>query len=308
MNENPKGILLLAFGGPDSPEAVEPFMKNLMGGRTPPPALVNKIKARYDLIGGRSPLPGITAEQAAKLEEYLREQGQNYRVTVGMRYWRPFIKEGVDKLLEERAETIYALSLSPFYSRVSAGAYMEELDRVAASVAGHSLKVVKTGPFYDNPLFIEAVAEKITQGLNRFPADRRDDVQVIFSAHSLPLTYIQDGDPYAEQFNCTVNRIVERLGLNCWRAAYQSKGGGQGEWLGPMVEEVMEDISRQGFTDVLVVPIGFVSDHIETLYDIDIAQRKYADSLGLNFHRSVSLNTSGMFIRALAAAVLEKAD
>lgn len=306
MNANPKGILLLAFGGPDSSEAVEPFMKNLMGGRTPPPALVEKVKARYEMIGGKSPLPGITAGQAAELEKYLKAQGGDFRVAVGMRYWHPFIQEGVQSLLDKGVETIIALSLAPFFSRVSTGAYMEELEKVTVSLTEPPLKITAAAPFYGNSFFIEAVAEKIIEGLNEFPADRRKNVQTIFSAHSLPVTYIQEGDPYVEQFEFTVNRLVEKLQLPHWHVAYQSKGGGQGEWLGPMVEEVMDNISRQGFTDVLVVPVGFVSDHIETLYDIDIAQKKYASSLGLNFHRTASLNTSDLFIRALAATILEK--
>lgn len=302
MNEKPIGILLLAFGGPDSPEAIEPFMKNLMGGRIPPPALVEKVRARYNLIGGKSPLPDITAAQAGKLEEYLQDAGGNFTASVGMCHWRPFIKEGLEKLLAQGVDRIIALSLAPFYSIVSTGAYKEELAKAVSFLSGRVPPITMADSIYNNSYFLDAVAEKVTLGLAGIPPEKRKDVRVIFSAHSLPVTYIKAGDPYVEQFEFTVNRIVQELHLENWYMAYQSKGGGQGEWLGPMVEEVMDEVKQEGFTDVLVVPVGFVSDHIETLYDIDIAQKNYADDLGLNFYRTASLNTSPLFIQALAEA------
>lgn len=305
MDSNPTGVLLLAFGGADSPEAIEPFMKNLMGGRVPPPALVEKIKARYGLIGGKSPLPEITAAQAVKLQKQLSSEG-NFRVAVGMRYWRPFIKDGLDELLAHGVKKIVALSLAPFYSQVSTGAYKEELDRVIATMGQDAPQVVMAGPIYNNPLFLEAVAEKVADGLALIPEERRKNVPVIFSAHSLPINYVQNGDPYVEQFTFTVRSVVEKLQIANWYIAYQSKGGGQGEWLGPMVEEVMEQVKAQGAAEVLVVPAGFVSDHIETLYDVDVAQKGYSVSVGLNFHRTASLNLSPVFIKAMADTVLRE--
>jgi ferrochelatase len=305
LSESPIGVMLLAFGGPDCPEAIEPFMKNLMGGRVPPPALVEKIKARYDLIGGSSPLPGITGDQAAKLEEYLNTNGGNYRVVVGMRHWRPFIQEAVEKLVSQGVNTIVAVSLAPFYSHVSTGTYLEELNRVVSSMGDKILKVVTTKPFYDKPVFHEAVAEKLTQAIKGLPEENKEKVRIIFSAHSLPVSCIEKGDPYVQEFELVVKRIAKKLGLSDWHIAYQSKGGGQGEWLGPTVEEIMDNVKKEGFSDILVVPVGFVSDHIETLYDIDIAQKNHAVSAGLNFYRAGSLNTSGKFIQALAETVLE---
>lgn len=306
MNDKSTGILLLAFGGPDSPEAIEPFMKNLMGGRTPSPALVEKVKARYGLIGGKSPLPDITRTQAEKLQQYLQGQGGQFQVEVGMRHWHPFISEGINKLLAGGAENLITMSLAPFFSQVSTGTYNEEVERVVSSLERPKPDLTMTEPLFRNPWFIKAVAERINEGLAGFPAEGRRDVPVIFSAHSLPVSYIENGDPYVEQFEFTVNQVVQQLLPKHWYMAYQSKGGGQGEWLGPMVEEVMEQIKNEGFNDVLVVPVGFVSDHIETLYDIDIAQKSRAVELGLNFHRAPSLNDSGLFIRALAESVLER--
>ncbi|TLN19117.1 ferrochelatase [bacterium] len=299
------GVILLAFGGADSPEAVEPFMTNLMGGRRPPPELTAKIKARYDLIGGKSPLPEITRRQAAALEYLLNEKHAvaRFRVVVGMRYWSPFIAEAVGVLAQAEIKKVVAISLAPFYSRVSTGAYEEEVRRVLAG-AGYGMDVVFAGGWYDQPGFINAVADRVSAALEQFPEERRQSVQVIFSAHSLPVNHIEAGDPYVEQFKATSAGVAGQLWLADWHMAYQSKGGGQGEWLGPPVEEVMDELAAAGHKEVLVVPTGFVSDHIETLYDIDIAQKRHAEVRGLVFHRSEAPNVSPIFIEALAAVVL----
>lgn len=305
MSTKPTGVMLLAFGGADSLEAVEPFMKNLMGGRIPPPPLVEKMKARYQLIGGKSPLPEITAKQAAKLEELLNLKGGNYKVVVGMRHWHPFISEALDKLTAYGVGKIIGLSMAPFYSQVSSGTYEEELKRAAASL-DNPPEVVFTEPFYNSALFIEALAQRISETIADVPGNKRENIPVIFSAHSLPMTCIEQGDPYVKQLEQTVQLVANELGLGNWFIAYQSKGGGQGQWLGPTVEEVMQELKDKGSTDVIVVPVGFVSDHIETLYDIDIAQKKFAESLGLGFYRTAALNASDLFIQALAEIVQSK--
>lgn len=303
MNSKPTGLLLLAFGGADSMDAIEPFMKNLMGGKTPPPPLVEKIKARYALIGGKSPLPETTAQQAKKLEDYLNSRGGSFKAAVGMRYWHPFIEEGLDSLLKDGIETVIAISMAPFYSEVSTGAYKEELDKAAVAVEGIKPEIYLTDDLFDKPLFIEAVAEKVRESINKFSSEKP---VVIFSAHSLPVSLIEKGDPYVKQFEYTAQRVAEMVGLQEWHVAYQSKGGGQGQWLEPTVETVMDELKDQGCNSVLVVPIGFVCDHIETLYDIDIAQKSHAQSIGLEFHRTESLNTSDLFIQALASTVEDK--
>jgi len=161
-------------------------------------------------------------------------------------------------------------------------------------------------PLYNKLAFIEAVAEKVQKGLGALPEGVKGKTKIIFSAHSLPVSYIENGDPYVEQFEFTAQKIADKLQLENWCIAYQSKGGGQGEWLGPMVEEIMDEAKKEGFSDILVIPVGFVSDHVETLYDIDIAQREHAKSLGLGFYRTASLNTADSFTKALAELVLEK--
>ncbi|MDT3698401.1 MAG: ferrochelatase [Thermincola sp.] len=307
MGSRKLGVLLLAFGGADSPEAIEPFMKNLMGGRVPPPPLVEKIKTRYQLIGGASPLPGITRLQADRLQAYLQQKtGHSVKAAVGMRFWHPFIEEGLQEILAAGVDQIVAVSLAPFYSKASTGTYIDELNRVITGIAGEIPKAEIADSLYNKPAYIAAAAEQVQKGLAELPEAIKGKTKIIFSAHSLPVSYTQGGDPYAEHFNYTAREIAAKLQLENWCTAYQSKGGGQGEWLGPMVEEAMDKAQKDGFSGILVSPVGFVSDHIETLYDVDIAQRDYARSLGLGFHRTASLNTSELFIKALAEVVLEK--
>ncbi|KKM12461.1 hypothetical protein SY88_03395 [Clostridiales bacterium PH28_bin88] len=302
IDTKPADVLLMAFGGPDSPEAIEPFMANLMGGRPPAHALLAKVKERYRMIGGSSPLLDITRAQAGGLQEELNAGGGNFRVYAAMRYWRPFIGETLEQMAADGVQRAVAVSLSPHYSRVSTGAYAREVEN-SLSRLGAGLQVAFAPGWYDHPLFIQALAEKLLEALGRFPEERRGDVQVIFSAHSLPLTHIHEGDPYVDQLRATVSALVERLDLSSWHLAYQSKGGGQDEWLGPHVEEVLDGFAGSGRRDVLLAPVGFVADHVETLYDIDVAIRQHAEALGLNFRRAASLNASPTFLKALADVV-----
>jgi len=309
MDDKLKGVLIMGFGGPDSEEAIEPFMTRVMGGRKPPQELIAKVKARYDLIGGKSPLVEITMSQGRALERKLQEGGGNYKVYVGMRNWQPYIGEALEQMVRDGVDEACALSISPHYSRITTGAYQQELADAFARICSDPAfnrkfdDIALAGDWYDHPLFIEALALNAEEALARFP--EKEKVQVIFSAHSLPVSYIRgdQADPYEDQVQATAAALGKRLsGLN-WHLAYQSKGGGQGEWLGPMVEEVMDKLAADGRKDVLVVPIGFASDHIETLYDIDIAQRKHAGTLEMSFQRAASLNTAPKFIEALADIV-----
>ncbi|MHB1126111.1 MAG: ferrochelatase [Bacillota bacterium] len=296
--KTPCGVMLMAFGGPDTPEAIEPFLTNLMGGRKPPLPVLEKVKERYNLIGGKSPLLEITRRQARALEELLHREGMEIRVDVGMRYWHPYISETLAAMAKAGVEQVLALSLSPHYSRVSTGAYAAEIARF---VEGRETpQVHKAGPLYDHPLFIEALAQKVRQGLNCFPEEERKGVQVIFSAHSLPLNHIEEGDPYVTQVEATVSGLLKLIGPVSWHLAYQSRGGGSGEWLEPEVGDILQGVAAGGHRNVLLAPIGFVAEHIETLFDIDLAYKQQAKDLGLNFVRAGALNDAPAFIEALA--------
>lgn len=290
-------VLLLAFGGPEDLDSIDAFLRNVLTGRTITPELVERVKMRYALIGGKSPLPDITRRQAKLLEDRL---GAGFKVYVGMRHWHPFIRDTVKKIKEDGLNRIIAMPMAPQASKASTGGYIDALNKALEEVSGLDVKVVES--WYKNPLYLKAVTGMVKDSLASFPEERRKDVQVIFSAHSLPKRTVE-GDPYEMQLKETVDGVLGIIGPLSYRLAYQSKGQAPGEWLGPEVELVMEGLAKEGKKDILIVPIGFVCDHVETLYDIDIVFKKKADELGMNFKRAASLNDSPAFIEALADIV-----
>ncbi|MBI4595231.1 MAG: ferrochelatase [Candidatus Tectomicrobia bacterium] len=295
---NPIGVMLIALGGPESLEEVSSFMTAFLE-RPIPSQLLDAVTARYRLIGGKSPLPALVRAQAEKLG---RELGDRFLAMAGFRHGYPSIEKTFAELARIGIPKLIALPMSPYYSTVTTGAYRKAL-KDAESLSPET-EVVFIDSWHDHPSFIKAWTEQLRQDLNHFPCDRQSRVQVIFSAHSIPMKYIQAGDPYQKQIAETVNRIVDCLELKFWHLAYQSKGVRSMEsWLGPEVEQVLDEIEAAGFKDVLQVPIGFTCDHLETLYDIEIVHRKYAEQKGLNFHRAESLNVSPIFIKALADIV-----
>ena len=198
---------------------------------------------------------------------------------------------------------VIAIPMAPFQSRESTGAYIEEVKRVQKNI-GEVLKVSFVVGWHMHPLFLEAIREKIREGLMGFTPEERKRVQLLFTAHSLPKSIVEK-DPYAREIDECIKGVVGGLGHRAWRMAYQSKGGGPEEWVGPDVESVLTELSKEGVQRVLIVPIGFVSDHIEILYDIDIIYREKAKSLGMKLKRTTSLNFSEKFIEALSAIVEE---
>lgn len=294
------GVMLMAFGGPASLQAVEPFVTRLLGGKKVPQPVMESIKARYRKIGGGSPLVDITRSQAGVLQNIL---GEEAAVVVGMCYSEPTIAQAVKQLVDSGITEIIAVSMSPHYSRVSTGAYRKEARRVVERL-GYPVKLRFAGDWYDHPLYLEAVFDKVNEAMAKFSDQEREDVEIIFSAHSLPLSYIEEGEPYLDQLKETVSGVAAKL-TQSWQLAFQSKGRGQGEWLGPQVENVLDQLAEQGRTSVLVVPVSFVAEHVETLYDIDIEIKEHAQKLGLNFHRSAALNDNLKFMQALAEKVQE---
>ncbi len=296
-----QGVLFLYMGAPDSPEAIQPFLYNLFSDDAIISMPMNKlmafvisrlrarkVKRRYELIGGASPLLKITSEQAEALEKRL-----GVPVYVGMRYWKPFINEALDSVLKAGIEKLVVLPLYPQYSSTTTGSAFSELS-VAQRNRKQKLEIIKIKSWHTNELFIDALAEKIEAALNNFEAD------IIFSAHSLPVSIIEKGDPYQKQVKETVEALESRLGVK-GTIAYQSSGPGR--WLKPEIKEVITSMASEGKKKVLVAPVSFVSDHIETLYDIDIAMKKYAGKLGIELRRTEALNTSESFIRALEKIV-----
>ena len=298
-----KALLLLAFGGPRSLDEVEFLLTRLFQGRKPSADQVERVKERYRLIGGFSPLLNITQEQARGLEEKLKKRGYSFKSYVGMRYGHPLIEETLKEILRDGITEIVALPMAPFQSRASTGAYMEEVNRVRKNLDKEVSLSFAIG-WHLHPLFIEAVRERIKEGLKEFDEEERKKVHLLFTAHSLPKSIIEK-DPYAKEIGASIQGVLEKLEPFPWHLAYQSKGGGPEEWVGPDVESVLGELSKEKIREVLIVPIGFVSDHIEILYDIDILYQDKAKLLGMRLKRTPSLNFSKRFIEALATIVEE---
>jgi ferrochelatase len=289
-------IILIALGGPRSLDEVGPFMAAFMG-RPAPSAVVQSVVERYKLIGGKSPLPELVKAQADALAQ---ELGNGYRAYEGFRYSKPTVAESFERAIKNGARRVIALSMSPFSTEVTTGAYKSACEGLGSG---------ETCPFFiaswhDNPLFIKAWQERLSDGLKRFRPEQQKDVVVVFTSHSIPVRYITAGDPYKQQVEETVKLVVEGLNITQWRIAWQSKGARATEpWIEPAVEPTLDRLAQEGYEDVLEVPIGFTCDHMETLYDIDIVHRAYAAKLGIEFDRAESLNTSPLFIKALADIV-----
>jgi ferrochelatase len=302
------GILLLAHGGPNSLEDIEPFLVNIRSGRPFPPHLLEEIRDRYRQIGGRSPLLELSLRQAQALEQALHTNGRHFRVYLGMRNWHPFIRETVAEMAKDGVTNALALCLAPQNSRLSVGLYFKHVREAQKDIpAEFPVQFVET--WHEEPLLTEAFAEKLRRALADFPSDGNSKAEkppvVIFTAHSLPEKVVAEGDPYDREVRATVAAVAERSGLSGWRFAYQSQGATADPWLGPTVESVLEELAQAGERRVLIAPIGFVSDHVEVLYDIDIGFRQFAEERGILLRRTESLNDSPTFVRALAA-VAEK--
>ncbi|MBX3307894.1 MAG: ferrochelatase [Nitrospira sp.] len=292
-------VLLMAMGGPDCLENVEPFLLDVRGGRPTPPELVEEIRERYRATGGKSPAVGITQEVAKKLERQLNECGDGrYRVYVGLRHWHPFIKETYAELLKDLPEQVIGVCMAPQQSSLSTGAYRKKVEEARTGLEDHT-PVTYVGSWNRHPRLITAIVENIRLGLQTFPADVRATVPVLFTAHSLPERIVAMKDPYPDEVKGTVEAVTNALGNQPTYFAYQSQGRSNEPWLGPTVEAMLEVIQQAGHRHVLVAPIGFICDHVETLFDIDIELKQLAVSKGLQLERMPMLNDSAAILETL---------
>ena len=293
-------MLLLAHGAPDRLEDIPAFLLNVRQGRKLPEAAVNEIVRRYSQIGG-SPLLRLTALQAQRLAELL-----GCPVYVGMRNWKPFISDAVRQINADGVERVVALCLAPQNSRTSIGLYKKYLCEDVERLAPH-VQVVFIENWHDHPGLVEAFRERVATAMARAQAEAGGPVPVIFTAHSVPEKTIRDGDPYELQVRETAALLAKALGLEEYCVAFQSQGMTSESWIGPTVESLIDRLAAQGERHVLLAPVGFVCDHVEILYDIDVVFRAYGMARGVTVHRSESLNDSPLFIQALAAVVEERA-
>lgn len=288
-------VLLMAYGGPDALEDIPAYLLNIRHGRPIPPELLAEITERYRLIGGHSPLPGITQSTAAKLHQRI-----GLPVYAGMLHWHPAIQDVIPRMAADGARHITGICMAPHYSSMSTGAYRSRLEE-ATGAAGAPLDVDFVESWHLQPDYLAGIAANVRATLERFSPGER--VLVIFSAHSLPAAILERGDPYDSQLRETAARLAELLGLPAgrWMLSYQSAARTGAPWLGPQIEELVVDLARQGEKSLLVAPIGFIAEHVEVLYDLDIRTREIAGAHGVHLERTPMLNDSEPLISALAA-------
>jgi len=293
-------ILLLAHGTPEKPEDVPAYLKNVTSGRPLPEAVVKEVQHRYELIG-HSPLTEITFQQADAISLQL-----GIPAYVGMRNWKPYIRDTVLEMAEEGVTHAVAICMAPHNSRTSVGLYKR-------AVVGETGRAPFTVDFieswHDQPLLIEAFGQLLRDGLKKASAEAKSSLPVIFTAHSVPQRTIEAGDPYESQARETASLVAKQVPEvfnGPWRFAFQSQGMSGGAWIGPTVEETILALKSEGHAGVFVQPIGFLCDHVEVLYDIDIAFKQFAASHGMRLWRAESLNDSPMLARAVAALARER--
>ncbi|MGA8183194.1 MAG: ferrochelatase [Terriglobia bacterium] len=295
-------VLLMAHGAPSRLGDIPQFLLNVRAGRGLPEKAVQEIIHRYARIGGNSPLLRITTQQAEALARALE-----LPVYVGMRNWKPYIEEAVRNLAEDGAGRVVAVCLAPHNSRTSIELYRSHLSQAVEKVAP-GLQVEFVESWHDHADLIAALREKISTALAGAEAESGRPIPVVFTAHSVPVRTITEGDPYESQVKETARLLAQAMGLTEYRVAFQSQGMTSEPWIGPTVESLIDEFAGQGIPQVVLAPIGFVSDHVEVLYDIDIAFREYGQKKGVSVLRPESLNASPTFIRCLASIVSSRIE
>ena len=296
----------MAYGTPASGDQVADYFTHIRGGRAPSPEAVDHLRQRYERVGGGTPLLQITEEVRSRLERALDDRGNPRRVYLGMRHWHPFIAESIRQMRDDGMRDVTAIAMAPHYSRMSIGAY-EQAVRDAEQQLGTSFQTRVVQRWHSEPEFVEMIAALVERGLAAFPSAERGSVLTVFTAHSLPQRIREWNDPYEDELRASSAAVAARVGLSDWRFAWQSAGGTREPWLGPDILEYLESLADEGVRSVLQVPIGFVADHLEILYDIDVEAAEKARALGMTLRRTELPNASPDLIDTLVR-VVERAE
>jgi len=299
-------VLVMAYGGPDRIEDVEPYLLDVRGGRPLPPPGVAEIKRRYELIGGRSPILEHTRAQADGLQRALNSLGGNLRTYVGMRHWHPTVNEAVASIVADGIRKVVGLVMAPHYSRMSVELYFEKLPRAMEGV-GASIEIERIDSWKDDLGYLAVLAERIRDGLSRFPGEAAERVDLIFTAHSLPERILTWEDPYPQELQVTYDALRSQFPGHASYFAYQSAAMTPESWLGPDVRSLLDERLQAGRRDCLIVPIGFVSEHVEILYDIDIDLRQRAEAGGGRLERIQMPGADPRMMASLASRVRDAA-
>ncbi len=296
-------VLLIGFGGPTSPEEIRPFLSRVLRGVPVPPERIEEVVRHYEAVGGRSPLNEITFRQASALEETLKQHGLVVPVYVGLRHASPFLRETLDRMTSDGVRRALGFILSPLQTEASWERYQKNVAEAQEELGGATPAIDFCPSWHAHPLFVQAAAERIRPALEKMPTKKQPTTPLVFTAHSVPTAMAQQS-PYVDQLQETARLVAERLGHRRWSVAYQSRSGRPSEpWLEPDIGEVVRSLSNEGVTDVVVAPIGFVCDHVEVLYDLDIEAKKIAQELGINFLRASCVNDHPTFIRMMAEVI-----
>jgi protoporphyrin/coproporphyrin ferrochelatase len=303
MSKQPTGVLLMAYGTPATLDDVAPYYTHIRGGRPPAPEALENLRERYRKVGGRTPLLELTNRVADQLQARLDATNPGgYRVYVGMKHWHPFIGEVVPQIVADGVREVIGIALAPHYSRYSLEGYRKYVNQALETVdAPFALHFVES--WQAHPLFRRLIADRIGETLAQFPADERDQVTVLFSAHSLPEKIRAAGDPYPEELRESAAGIAELLGLPDHRFCYQSAGMTGEPWLGPDILDYLEELDAEGVRHVLSAPFGFVAEHLEVLWDIDTEAQDKAAELGMTLRRIRMPNADPEFVEVIAAVV-----
>ena len=305
LNDSKIGIFLMAHGAPDNVDHIPQYIRNIRGGQDPSPGIVEAITDHYNQIGGKSPLEPIARGQAKSLEKLLNSNGNEdrFRVYIGMRNWSPYITDVVKKAYSDGVERLIGICLAPQYSRFSTELYLKAFKEAICKNGGDLKKADFIYSWADNEYLAEAFADRYRQAAKKIIADGATGFYTLFTVHSIPASSLDEGDPYPEEFTKTVRSIIKNVKPIQWNQCYQSAGYIPVPWLEPSVEMMLDKIARFGKKAVLVVPVGFLCDHVEILYDIDIEYKKYAENKGLKLYRTKSLNATPKLVQALASVI-----
>ena len=295
-----QAVILLAYGGPDSLDDIPEYLLDIRGGRPTSQALINDISDRYRQIGGKSPLLAITRDVATKVESLIETP-----VYIGMRHWAPYIADVVGQMAADGVQHIAAICMAPHYSALSIGKYRETLETALAGFqngAGQSISLTFIDSWHTQPAYLAGIAQNMRQTLTRWSETEQQRVKTVFTAHSLPSFILEQGDPYDSQLRETAGLLADRLEVPAdrWTFCYQSAAKTGMPWLGPQIEQLVPEMAASGERDLLIAPIGFIADHLEILYDIDIGVQAIAQANNVRVERTPMLNDSQPLVEALA--------
>jgi ferrochelatase len=296
----------MAYGGPKNLDEIPGYLADIRSGRVTTTAVLEEITNSYRKIGGKSPLLEFTTAQAEAIAQHL--DPQRFKIYLGMRHWAPWIEETIGQMLEDGITQAVSMVLAPHFSQMSIAKYQAKIEAGLEMYRGQ-IEFAHINSYHDVPGLIKPLAERVMDGLKRWPEGEREAVHVVFSAHSLPVRIMKMGDPYDSQLRETARLVAEKVGLldEQWSWSYQSAGRSPEPWLGPQLEEYIPELAAKGIKNIVSIPVGFVSDHVEILFDIDIEAQAAAREHGVRLERPSALNTDPVFMKQLAELVEQRA-